>query len=201
LTLTLLYIIKNKLTVRIEGIMNTKIKELPKWVLPAIATAAVTFGGYAFHNLRQAEKAKDPVGTTANLTALLFMAAFAPYTKRLNQLRRDQELGIRDEGLNLTINAGKFGVAKERHEYLDKQAKIMRAVSVGLPLIGITVPAVFPAAIGCGLVLATMGLAARSGEEKLKKNLKGAALNILENSQSNPASVLAEARSFLANLR
>ena len=188
--------------------MNTKLEKLQNCAWPVIATVLVGTGGALGYGVFQEETAggnfKNPIGATA---LLLLGAAGTAYAKGVNQSRRDKELGILDRNGNPTINAGNFVAATKRCEDLGRQSTALTfAPGVVIATAGATAlaPVAFApaaAAIGCGLVLTTMGLAAEFRKENLEFELADAKSKILEDSQSNPVDVLAEACSFLANLR
>jgi len=138
------------------------------------------------------------VSVGASFLALAGVVALTTYAKPKTNLYQDENLGIVDEGNNLTMDERKFVVAKKRYEDLGMQEKIMVGVGVGLVLLGATV---LPAAVGCGIVIGTMGVTAGSREKNLKEELTDAAWDIVLRPRSNPANVLKEARSFLTNLR
>ena len=138
------------------------------------------------------------VSVGASFLALAGVVALTTYAKPKTNLYQDENLGIVDEGNNLTMDERKFVVAKKRYEDLGMQEKIMVGVGVGLVLLGATV---LPAAVGCGIVIGTMGVTAGSREKNLREELTDAAWDIVLKPRSNPANVLKEAYSFLANLR
>jgi hypothetical protein len=164
----------------------------------------VLTGGGADHYAAQAEKAKDPVGVGANLAGLVGVLAVACYAKGVNQSRRDQELGILNKDGKPTINAGNFAAATERYEDLGGQSKALIFVPVAVgATVAVATSAFLAAPIGgCCLVVQSMGLATLIRRYNLQDDLEDAESKILEDdSQSNLVNVLAEAHSFLANLR
>jgi hypothetical protein len=194
-----------------EGIMTTKLEKLrskaSQLVWPAIATAAVLTGGVLAHDAVQAGKAQNPVGVGASLAGLVGVAVGAGCAKRENQSRRDKELGIRDESGYPTINAGNFVAATERCKDLDRQSTALicapwAGVATALATAAFATAAFAPAAaaIGCSLVLVAMYPVPAFRKIDLELDLVNAESKILEDSQSNPANVLAEAYSFLTNL-
>ena len=160
---------------------------------PAFAAGLVVLGGYGSH---QIAKAKDPVGVAANSTALLLVTAFAAYAKGVNQLRRDQELGIRYENRFQMINEDNFVPAKKRYEDLDRQSTALTFA----PGVVIATAAFAPvaAALGCSAVLGGIGLAVRSRKKNLAYHMEYAARDIVRQPRSsNPANVVGAASSFL----
>jgi hypothetical protein len=160
----------------------------------------VVLGGYGSH---QIAKAKDPVGVAANSTALLLVAAFAGYTKGVNQLRRDQELGIRNKNGFQIIHKDNFVPAKKRYEDLNRQyTAVMFAPGVVIATALATAAfAPVAAALGCSVVLGGIGLAVRSRKDNLAYHMEYAARDIEQQHThypcSNLANVVGAARSFL----
>lgn len=156
--------------------MSNQLKTLQKaashlaW--PVIATAAVVLGGVTLNNAFQV---KEPVGAVANLALAAVITGLTDPTKKMNQLRRDKELGIIGEDGDTTITTQNFVVAAARHEDLDRQTKILATVSTGLCVL---VPVVPPAAFGAGAVLLSMGVATITRETELLTPLQDAARQI-----------------------
>ncbi len=185
--------------------MFKQIKKLQQDAWPVIATVLVGTGGVLGYGVFQEETArgnfKNPIGATA---LLLLGAAGTAYAKGKNQLRRDKELGILDKDRNPTINAGNFDVATERYEGLDRQSTAL-TLAPGVVIATAAATATFApvafapaaAAIGCGLVLTTMGLAAEFRKENLEFELENAADAIREGCDGNTVNAAAAACSFL----
>lgn len=177
--------------------MSDQLKKLQesasRFAWPVIATALVVTGAGAMHEALQAEKAKDLVGAAANLPALLLVTAFAAYAKGVNQLRRDQELGIRNRDGYTRINEDNFAVAEKRRRDLGRQAKIM----VPAAAVAVLMPAAPPVAFGVGAVLIGISLATMERETDLLTPLRDAAAKIQKDPQGSTTDELAAARSFL----
>jgi len=171
---------------------------------PAFAAGLVVLGGYGSH---QIAKAKDPVGVAANSTALLLVTAFAAYAKGVNQLRRDQELGIRSESSFQRINEDNFVPAKKRYKDLNRQSTALTfapgvvLVTAGATALATAAFAPVAVALGCSAVLGGIGLAVRSRKDNLAYHMEYAARDIVQqhahNPCSNPANVVGAASSFL----
>lgn len=178
--------------------MSNQLKTLQKaashlaW--PVIATALVVTGAGATHEALQAEKAKDLVGAAANSTALILVTAFAAYAKGVNQLRRDQELGIRNKDGYTRINGDNFAVAEKRRRDLGRQAKIMLPAAA----VALLTPAAAPAAFGVGAVLIGISLATMERETDLLTPLRDAAAKIQKDPHGSTTDALAAANSFLS---
>ncbi len=185
--------------------MFKQIEKLQQGAWPVIATVLVGTGG-ALGGVFQAETAGDRYPAYwANLAGLVGVVVLAAHAKGKNQLRRDKELGILDKDRNPTINAGNFVAATERCKDLDRQSTALIWAPGAVIATATFAPVAFApaaAAIGCSLVLLTMGSAALCRKVGLKYDLRDAADAILEGCDGNtddPA--VGAAYSFLANLR
>ncbi len=160
-----------------------------QFLWPAFAAGLVVLGGYGSH---QIAKAKDPVGVAANSTALLLVAAFAGYTKGVNQSCQDKKLGILDKDGDINITNKNFVVAAERHEGLDNQTKILATVGTGL-CVSAFVQGVAPAAFGAGVVLLSMSAATITRRTELLPPLQDAAREIRQDriDLNDPATIKA----------
>ncbi len=162
--------------------MSNQLKKLQQgasqFLWPAFAAGLVVTGTGAMH---EALQKKDPVGVAANSTALILVTAFAAYAKGVNQLRRDQELGIRDKDGDINITNKNFIVTEKRRGELINQGE---ALTVGAASMLVTtgfsmsVGASIALPIAAGLVLVAVGLTTDRRAKSLKEELTEAAKNI-----------------------